>query len=70
MALNCCSKCRAFNTCVTKWYRGEKGEEDICCDVCNLYRECLKKEFERLRSMVGEIKRKRYKRWLRILGKK
>ena len=46
MALNCCKRCRAWWTCVTKWYRGEKGEEDICCDVCSYYRECLRKEME------------------------
>lgn len=46
MALNCCKRCRAWSTCVTKWYRGEKGEEDICCDVCSYYRDCLHKEMQ------------------------
>jgi len=39
----CCEKCQIFWTCETKWYRGERGEEDLCCPVCNFYRECLEK---------------------------
>jgi len=41
--MHCCEKCQIFWTCETKWYRGERGEENICCPVCNFYRECLKK---------------------------
>jgi hypothetical protein len=41
--LNCCETCQVYWTCETKWYRGEKGEENICCPVCNYYRVCLDK---------------------------
>jgi len=41
--LNCCEKCQVYWTCETKWYRGERGEENICCEVCNYYKECLEK---------------------------
>jgi hypothetical protein len=41
--LNCCETCQVYWTCETKWYRGEKGEENICCPVCNYYRVCLEK---------------------------
>jgi len=39
--MHCCEKCQVYWTCETKWYRGEKGEENICCPVCNYYRICL-----------------------------
>ena len=39
----CCEECQVYWTCETKWYRGEKGEENICCPVCNHYKECLTK---------------------------
>ena len=41
--INCCETCQVYWTCETKWYRGEKGEENICCPVCNYYRICLDK---------------------------
>ena len=41
--LNCCEKCQVFWTCETKWYRGERNEENICCNVCNYYNECMSK---------------------------
>ena len=49
MALKCCERCRAFMTCVTKWFRGERGEEDVCCDVCSFYRDCLSKELYQIK---------------------
>jgi hypothetical protein len=45
--MNCCQRCQVFWTCETKWYRGEKGEENLCCSTCNFYRECLKKSKEK-----------------------
>jgi len=41
--INCCETCQVYWTCETKWYRGEKGEENICCPVCNYYKICLDK---------------------------
>jgi len=42
--MHCCEKCQVYWTCETKWYRGEKGEENICCPVCNYYRVCLEEQ--------------------------
>jgi len=39
--LHCCEKCQLYWTCETKWYRGERGEENICCPLCNFYRACI-----------------------------
>ena len=41
--LNCCETCQIYWTCETKWYRGEKGEENICCTKCNSYKICVDK---------------------------
>jgi hypothetical protein len=41
--INCCETCQVYWTCETKWYRGEKGEENICCPVCKYYNVCLDK---------------------------
>ncbi len=41
--LHCCETCRVYWTCETKWYRGERGEENLCCAVCIYYRVCLDK---------------------------
>ena len=38
--MNCCETCQVYWTCETKWYRGEKGEENICCPVCNYFKVC------------------------------
>jgi len=40
--MNCCEKCQIYWTCETKWYRGERYEENICCDICNYFNACLK----------------------------
>jgi len=42
--MHCCEKCQVYWTCETKWYRGEKGQENICCPVCNYYRVCLEEQ--------------------------
>lgn len=42
--LHCCEKCQVYWTCETKWYRGERGQENICCPVCNYYRICLEEQ--------------------------
>jgi len=41
--LNCCETCQIYWTCETKWYRGERGDENICCPVCNYFKICLDK---------------------------
>lgn len=41
--INCCETCRVYWTCETKWYRGEKGEENLCCPICNYHKECSDK---------------------------
>ncbi|MEI8175547.1 MAG: hypothetical protein WCG78_01625 [Candidatus Omnitrophota bacterium] len=40
--MTCCESCKIFWSCETKWYRGERAEENICCTVCDFYQECLK----------------------------
>jgi len=42
--MHCCEKCQVYWTCETKWYRGEKGQEGICCSLCNYYRICLEEQ--------------------------
>ena len=37
---HCCSECQVFQTCPTKWIRGEKKEEYICCPKCTQFAEC------------------------------
>jgi len=36
----CCADCQVYWTCETKWYRGERNEDDICCPACNYYQKC------------------------------
>jgi general secretion pathway protein A len=36
----CCSFCKDFNTCSIKWDRAQKGEEQICCEICTKYSLC------------------------------
>ncbi|TRZ49377.1 MAG: hypothetical protein D4S01_08680 [Dehalococcoidia bacterium] len=43
LKLHCCERCQFYWTCDTKWYRGERHEEDICCPRCNFFTECLSK---------------------------
>lgn len=38
--MNCCEKCQAYWVCETKWTRGEKNLENICCSNCNFYQKC------------------------------
>jgi hypothetical protein len=42
--LNCCEMCQNYWTCEKKWYRGERGLENICCEECNFYSECLEEK--------------------------
>jgi len=44
--MSCCENCQIYWTCETKWYRGEKKEENVCCQQCNYYLECLEKSKE------------------------
>ena len=39
----CCEKCQFYWTCETKWYRGERAEENVCCPTCNYYAICVEK---------------------------
>ncbi|MFQ5952827.1 MAG: hypothetical protein ACE5JK_05420 [Candidatus Omnitrophota bacterium] len=39
--LHCCEKCQNYWTCESKWYRGERGEENICCPLCGSHSVCL-----------------------------
>jgi len=36
----CCEKCRFADHCATKWIRGERGEEQVCCELCQHYKAC------------------------------
>lgn len=38
--MTCCEKCRIYWTCETKWFRGERREENICCSTCDFYDTC------------------------------
>ena len=42
--MNCCTRCQVYWSCETKWFRGEKNEENICCKICDYYKSCLEKE--------------------------
>lgn len=56
MKLYCCTKCNLWNFCVTKWLRTEKGEENLCCESCQSYQECLSKSLEEtLQERVSRI---------------
>ncbi len=53
--LRCCEKCQLYWTCETKWYRGERGEENICCPLCNFYRACINE----IAPAVKKLKKKK-----------
>lgn len=36
----CCIHCQEFHKCPTKWYRGQHGEEQVCCETCLKYHSC------------------------------
>ena len=40
LKMKCCETCQVHWTCETKWYRGERGEENACCPVCNYFKVC------------------------------
>jgi hypothetical protein len=56
--MTCCEKCQIYWTCETKWYRGERSEENICCDNCNFYKECLSARQARLTGGQAGLKKK------------
>jgi general secretion pathway protein A len=37
----CCTICQQYNKCETKYLRGAKGEEQLCCPNCQSYQHCL-----------------------------
>jgi len=39
--MHCCSKCLHYNKCELKWIRGCKEEEQLCCDTCQEYLNCV-----------------------------
>ena len=41
--MHCCESCHLYWTCELKWYRGERGEENICCTLCLYSQACLDK---------------------------
>ncbi|MEO0127565.1 MAG: hypothetical protein ABIL44_07440 [candidate division WOR-3 bacterium] len=53
----CCEKCPHWGTCETKWYRGERGEEQYCCDRCPFFSECNPEL--RLKSPVKKGRKKK-----------
>ncbi len=53
--LHCCERCQVYWSCDTKWYRGERHEEDICCPRCNFYSESLAKLSKKHRDRMIEI---------------
>jgi general secretion pathway protein A len=36
----CCTNCKKYTNCETKWSRGTKGEEQLCCPDCEDYKHC------------------------------
>ena len=55
----CCASCQLNWTCETKWHRGEKGEKDICCILCNFYNDCFIEKVRkaaRLKKTGGNLK--------------
>ncbi len=39
----CCLKCLSFDKCGLKWERGAKTQEQLCCNNCQDYLNCLTK---------------------------
>jgi general secretion pathway protein A len=37
----CCTHCGDYLSCVTKWIRGTKGEEQLCCPKCQDFKHCI-----------------------------
>jgi len=37
----CCPDCQKYATCETKWARGTKGAEQLCCFKCQDYKRCI-----------------------------
>ncbi len=36
----CCAQCQNYSACPTKWTRGQKGQEQICCETCTKFHAC------------------------------
>ena len=53
--LYCCERCQVYWSCDTKWYRGERHEEDICCPRCNFYSECFAKLDKKAKETMRRI---------------
>lgn len=51
----CCEKCQLYGTCEAKWYRGEKGEENVCCRSCNHYDDCLIEKVKKVARLKKEL---------------
>jgi general secretion pathway protein A len=47
LKLFCCSICKDYNKCETKFIRGTKGEEQLCCPKCQSYQHCLENAMAR-----------------------
>lgn len=39
--IHCCPDCQKYEKCETKWLRGTKGEEQICCETCQDFSRCV-----------------------------
>jgi general secretion pathway protein A len=37
----CCPSCQRYPICKLKWVRGIKGEEQLCCEHCQDYQQCI-----------------------------
>ncbi|MDD5730233.1 MAG: AAA family ATPase [Candidatus Omnitrophica bacterium] len=37
----CCVHCQKYAKCETKWDRGIKGQEQLCCPTCHSYTSCV-----------------------------
>jgi len=53
----CCERCQYWGNCDIKWYRGERGEEQLCCNRCGSYDECNPRP--KTKSSVKKSKKKR-----------
>lgn len=49
----CCSRCDNYTSCLTKWERGIRGEEQVCCPQCREYHHCIEKNKIRKESHNG-----------------
>jgi len=52
--MNCCETCQVYWTCETKWYRGEKGEENVCCPACNYFKVCTAEKSKNSKALKSK----------------